>query len=195
MIGRLRGEVAFKSVEGAVIDVGGVGYDVRCPLTVVDRLPRVGEACTLSIHTHVREDQLVLYGFNNDDERALFRALTAVSGIGPKLALACLGGMDADTLTRAIVDEDIKRLSTIPGVGKRTAERIALELHEKLRGHVSTAARPEPLPDHLSDLESALRNLGYKPRDVEKLVEGLRAQAEGMDFEALLREALKRMST
>lgn len=193
MIGRLRGEVAHKSVEGAVVDVGGVGYDVRCPLTVMDRLPRVGEACTLSIHTHVREDQLVLYGFSTDDERALFRALIGVSGIGPKLALACLGGMDAERLVEAIVDEDVKRLTTIPGIGKRTAERIALELREKLRGRAG-GPRPATKLDHLADLESALRNLGYKPKEVDKLVEGLRAEAAGLDFEALLREALRRLN-
>ncbi len=194
MIGRLRGTLARKSVEGVLIDVAGVGYEVQCPLTVVDHLPPEGAACTLSIHTHVREDALVLFGFRNDAERTLFRLLVGVTGVGPKLALACLGGMDAERLGRALADGDVKRLSTIPGIGKRTAERLILELREKA-ARLGTPGRPTtPATAHLDDLDSALRNLGYKPKDVETLVAGLAEGATDSSFEELLREALKRLN-
>ena len=196
MIGRLRGILALKSVESVLIDIQGVGYEVRCPLSVIDRLPRKSEPCTLSIHTHVREDQITLFGFIDSDQRALFRQLTTVSGIGPKLALACLGGLDSAALQRAIIDEDIKRLVGIPGIGKRTAERLVLELRDKLRKTVPITSGPAPITSsHLDDLSSALCNLGYKPKVVDTLLDGLREDAKDMDFEALLREALKRLSS
>lgn len=193
MIGRLRGTVARKSVESVLIDVGGVGYEVLCPLTVLDRLPPEGSPATLAIHTHVREDQLTLFGFVDEDERGLFRLLTSVTGIGPRMALACLSGMNAEALTQALVDQDIKRLSTIPGVGKRTAERLSLELRDKVR-FARPSTRPTPAATHLDDLDSALRNLGYKPKDVEVLIAGLREEAGELGFEALLREALRRLN-
>ncbi len=195
MIGRLRGTLAHKGVEGVLIDVGGVGYEVQCPLTTLDRLPPEGQACTLTIHTHVREDVLTLFGFGDAAERALFRSLTGVSGVGPKLALACLSGMDGPTLTNALAEGDVKRLSTIPGIGKRTAERLVLELKEKV-GRSGMPGRPAPTAGGavLADLESALCNLGYKPKDVEKLIAGLAADAAGQSFEALLREALRRLN-
>ncbi|MCA9540439.1 MAG: Holliday junction branch migration protein RuvA, partial [Myxococcales bacterium] len=175
MIGRLRGEVAEKTAEGVVLDVGGVGYEVRCPLTVLDRLPRVSQACTLAIHTHVREDQITLFGFHDDEERRLFRLLIGVSGIGPRLALACLSGLDAEAFAAAVANEDVRRLSSIPGIGKRTAERVVLELKEKigrLPGRPATGGSPA-----LADLESALGNLGYRPKEVEQLVAALGPQA------------------
>ncbi len=195
MIGRLRGTVARKAVEGVLVDVQGIGYEVVCPLSVLDVLPRTGEACTLSIHTHVREDQITLFGFADEDQRALFRMLISVTGIGPRLGLACLSTMTTDVFADAVASEDVKRLSTIPGVGKRTAERLVLELREKVRrvaggGPVSTGGNQV-----LDELDSALRNLGYKAKDVEKLIGGLREEAEGKDFEALLREALRRLNS
>ncbi len=191
MIGRIRGELVHKSVASVIVETGGVGYEIVCPLTVLDHLPREGEACMLCIHTHVREDQITLFGFNDMDQRTLFRPLTTVTGVGPKLALACLGAMETSHLSTAIVEGDIKRLCTIPGIGKRSAERLALELKDKL--HVGVVGRPAPKSAHLDDLESALRNLGYKTREVDKLIEGLREEAASMDFEALLREALGRL--
>ena len=190
MIGRLEGIVLDKSAEGVLLGVGGVGYEVNCPLTVIDRLPRKGAECALSIHTHVREDQLSLFGFATVDERRLFRQLIGVSGIGPRLALACLSGMDAETLIGAIANADVKALSRTPGIGKRTAERIVLELKDKVGG---VPGRPVAHSGPLADLESALVNLGYAARDVEKLMAGLGDQAASMDFESLLREALKRL--
>jgi Holliday junction DNA helicase RuvA subunit/crossover junction endodeoxyribonuclease RuvC len=145
MIGRLSGTLVQKQVEAVVIDVGGVGYEVLCPLTVLERLPPEGATCVLSIHTHVREDQISLFGFSTPDERALFRQLIAVTGIGPKLAVACLSGLKAEAFARAVVDNDLKKLSGIPGVGKRTAERLVLELKDKLaRTTLGGAAVPAP---------------------------------------------------
>ncbi|MEZ4472406.1 MAG: Holliday junction branch migration protein RuvA [bacterium] len=194
MIGRLRGTLRQKLVEEVIVDVGGVGYAVHCPLSVLEALPREGEPAELVIHTHVREDQLVLYGFCDQDERALFRLLIGTTGIGPKLAMAALGGLSAERVARAIMDADVKALASIPGIGKRTAERIILELKEKVR--TLAPGRPVSVPtaaSHLDDLASALRNLGYPPREVEKLVAGLADQTE-LSFEALLREALRRLS-
>ncbi len=190
MIGRLKGVVAEKGMESILIDVGGVGYDVHCPLTVLERLPRAGDAITLSIHTYVREDQLTLFGFVDDRQRTLFRQLISISGVGPKIGLACLSGMDADTLSGAIAAGDVKRLSTIPGLGKRTSERIILELKEKMGGLAGAA------PTHnkvLDDLQSALVNLGYKAKSVEKLMAELASKADSMSFEELLKEALKQL--
>lgn len=190
MIGRLEGLVLDKSAEGVLVGVGGVGYEVLCPLTVIDRLPRKGATCTLSIHTHVREDQITLFGFADEAERRLFRQLIGVAGIGPRLALACLSGLDAEALAVAIANEDVKKLSSVPGIGKRTAERLIVEL----KGKVGVLpGRPPTRTHHLDDLESALRNLGYKPREIEQLITDLGEDAARLDFESLLREALKRL--
>ena len=192
MIGRLVGMIVSKGAEGVLIDIGGVGYDVRCPLTVLDRLPPKGEQCTLFIHTHVREDQLALFGFLSADERELFRLLITISGIGPKTGLACLSGMSSDALANAIANEDIKRLSGIPGIGRRTAERVILELKQKVHGTApGQDQKSNPIMD---DLESALKNLGYRAKDVDKLTASIGEKADQMSFEELLREALKQMS-
>lgn len=193
MIGRLRGTLGDKGADGALVDVGGVGYVVNCPLSVLDQLPSVGSECTLHIHTHVREDQITLFGFNDVEQRHLFRLLIAVSGIGPKLGLACLSGMDADGLRRAIGEGDIKRLSGIPGIGKRTAERLVLELREKVGIGPGLGSRPQK-SRAIDDLESALGNLGYKTKEVEKLLSALGPDANDMPFDALLREALRRLA-
>ncbi len=194
MIGRLRGEVARKAVESVLIDVGGVGYEVVCPLTVLDELPREGQQGTLSIHTYVREDQITLFGFLGDEQRALFRMLIGVNNVGPKLALACLSAMTPDQFSEAIASEDLRKLSGIPGVGKRTAERLVLELREKVQKVTIAARSPSPASGHLDDLESALRNLGYKGKAVDQLIEGLRDEAGELGFEGLLREALRRLN-
>ncbi len=195
MIGRLRGTLASKSVDGVVIDVGGVGYDVLVPLTVLDRLPPEGGDCALMIHTHVREDQITLFGFQEAGERAIFRQLLGISGIGPRLALACLS-LPGEELVRAIRDEDTKRLATLPGIGKRMAQRIVLELKDKLPALVGAIGAPPAAPKArpLEDLDSALRNLGYRPKDVETLVAQLADDAETLGFEDLLRKALQKLN-
>ena len=196
MIGRLSGTLVQKHVEAIIVDVGGVGYEVLCPLTVLERLPPEGSACTLSIHTHVREDQISLFGFSTVDERGLFRQLIAVTGVGPKLALTCLSGLKAEVFARAVVESDVKKLSGIPGIGKRTAERLILELKDKLaKLTLGGAAVPAPRTAHLDDLQSALCNLGYRVKDVELLVGQLSNESVESSFEGLLREALKRLNT
>lgn len=195
MIGRLAGTLVQKQVESVIVDVGGVGYEVTCPLTVLERLPPEGSPCVLSIHTHVREDQIALFGFTSVEERLLFRLLIAVSGIGPKLAVACLSGLKADAFARAAVDGDLRKLSGIPGVGKRTAERLVVELRDRLAKLQLGGAAPSASPAaHLDDLQSALCNLGYRPKDVETLVAELSRSATDRSFEGLLREALRRLS-
>ncbi len=195
MIGRLAGTLVQKQVEAVVIDIGGVGYEVTCPLTVLERLPPEGGTCVLSIHTHVREDQIALFGFSTGEERTLFRLLIAVSGIGPKLAVACLSGLKAEAFARAVVDGDLKKLSGIPGVGKRTAERLVVELRDKLAKLQLGGAAPTTAPaHHLDDLQSALCNLGYRVKDVETLVAEMSRSAVDQSFEGLLREALRRLS-
>lgn len=192
MIGQLTGTVSDKAPEGVMVDVAGVGYEVLCPLTVIDQLPPKGQAVRLSIHTHVREDQISLFGFNDSEQRRLFRLLIGINGIGPKIGLACLSGMDSDTLTDAIGAGDVKRLTTIPGLGKRTAERLVLELQDKV-GRRTGVSAPSGGQQMLSDLESALKNLGFKGKDVDILISELSEQAAEMSFESLLREALKRL--
>lgn len=195
MIGRLSGTLVQKHVESVIVDVAGVGYEVQCPLTVLERLPPEGQPCVLSIHTHMREDQLALFGFSSPEERGLFRQLIGVSGIGPKLALACLSGLKAEAFARAVVDNDLKKLSGIPGVGKRTAERLVLELRDKLaKLPLGGSAPPPPRTMHLDDLQSALVNLGYRQKDVETLVAKLTQESPETTFEGLLREALRRLT-
>ena len=188
MIGRLKGEVVDKGMESVVLDVNGVGYDVVCPLTVLEHIPPLGKIATLAIHTHVREDQITLFGFADTTQRTVFRQLISISGVGPKIGLACLSGMNADALTSAIASGDVKRLCTIPGLGKRTSERIVLELREKVGG---LAAAQTAQTGALQDLESALKNLGYKAKDVDQLIQEVAPKAESMSFEELLREALR----
>lgn len=195
MIGRIRGLLVHKSVETVIVEAAGVGYEIQVPLTVLDGLPPEGQECALTIHTHVREDQITLYGFDDFEARGLFRLLTTVSGVGPRLAIACLSALSADQLTGAILDENVKRLTGVPGIGKRTAERMILDLKEKLQkrtpsGRPSTTAEAAP---RLDDLESALRNLGYRPKDVEALIADLAKEAGSMTFEEMLRESLKRL--
>ena len=190
MIGRLRGKVADKGADGVLLDVGGVGYQLQCPLTVIDRMPRVDQECTLSVHTHVREDQITLFGFTDNDQRRLFRMLISVSNVGPKIGLGCLSGMDEDQLRGAISAGDVKRLSSVPGIGKRTAERIILELQDKMGPIRGTSSGNRAAFD---DLQSALTNLGYKAKDVDALINDFESDAADKSFEELLREALVKL--
>ena len=144
----------------------------------------------LIIHTHVREDQITLFGFNDAEQRRIFRLLISVSNVGPKIGLGCLSGLDKDSLHSAISTGDVKRLSSVPGIGKRTAERIILELRDKL-GPVG--GLPRGNSSHLDDLHSALVNLGYRTKDVDKLMGEFGPSAAEKSFEELLREALKKL--
>ena len=195
MIGRLSGVLVEKLVEAVIVESHGVGWEVHCPLSVLERLPPEGQPCVLVVHTLVREDVIALYGFQTSEERAVFRHLISVSGVGPKLAMACLGGLRAEVFVRAVVEEDLKKLSGIPGIGKRTAERLVLELKDKLARAAPAVPRTSGTPAaHLADLQSALTNLGYRPRDLEVLIASLEKETAGLGFEALLREALRRLN-
>src|SRR5919205_1744514 len=172
MIARLFGRVADKQPNRLIVDVAGVGYDVQVPLSTYYVTADVGGEMALRIHTHVREDQLALYGFATDLELTMFEKLIAVSGIGPKVALAVLSGIEPRDLVGAIQRSDLARLTAIPGVGKKTAERICVELRDRLPKAIeATPGSPE---DSLrEDLVSALANLGYHRQAIDKVLDKL----------------------
>lgn len=194
MIGFLRGVLIQKNPQELLLDVGGVGYRVLVPISTFCRLGDQGAQAQLLIHTHVREDQLVLYGFASPAELELFEKLIAVSGVGPKVALGVLSGIEADDLVHAIRGNDVARLTRVPGVGKKTAERLILELKDKLASfHTGTTEAQVPSPKR-SDLLSALANLGYSSAEADRAAaEALRLQPEGA-LGDLLREALRTIS-
>jgi Holliday junction DNA helicase RuvA len=191
MIARLSGKVLEKHPSRVIVDVGGVGYDVLVPLSTFYTCGDPGAAIALRIHTHVREDQLALYGFATDLELVMFEKLILVSGIGPKLALSVLSGIEPRDLAGAIQRNDLARLTAIPGVGKKTAERICVELRDRLPKTID--ASPASPGDSLrEDLVSALVNLGYHRQAIDKIVDKIvKADAK---FEDLLRLALKELS-
>jgi holliday junction DNA helicase RuvA len=191
MIGRLSGKIVEKTAEGAVIDTGGVGYDVTLPLRALAGLPALGEQATLWIHTHVREDELKLIGFSSAGDREAFRELLKVNGVGPKVALAIVGALPSSDLGRAIDAGDVKRLSAIPGIGKKTAERIVLELGGKLK--LGGEERVERASSELAEVSSALRNLGFKAARVDAAVAELGRTGAHGSFEELLRLGLARL--
>jgi Holliday junction DNA helicase RuvA len=193
MIARLSGTVLEKHPMRVVMDVGGVGYEVHVPLSSFAAVGDPGATLTLRVHTHVREDALMLYGFASALEQLVFERLIAVSGIGPKLALSVLSGLAPEELVQAIARADVARLTSIPGIGKKTAERIVLELKDKLAA-VATAGTLMAPAGPREDLVSALLNLGYHRPLAEKAVD--RALQDGPDrgFEPLLRAALKVLS-
>ena len=193
MIARLEGVLAEKSPEVVALDVHGVGYEVRVPLSTYFELPDEGKTVRLHIHTHVREDALQLYGFGSEIERVLFKLLISTSGVGPKLALAILSGLPASKLVAALRAGDLASLTGIPGVGKKTAERMVIDLREKALG-LEVAARPEqpPAPDTAAAAESALTNLGYPRPQAERAVRrALELVPEGAGLETLIKEALR----
>jgi Holliday junction DNA helicase RuvA len=195
MIARLFGRVAEKQPNRLIVDVSGVGYDVQVPLSTYYVSADIGGEMALRIHTHVREDQLSLYGFATELELTMFEKLIAVSGIGPKLALAVLSGIEPRDLAGAIQRNDLARLTAIPGVGKKTAERICVELRDRLPKAIEAA--PGSAEDSLrEDLVSALGNLGYHRQAIEKVLDKmLPASAKATArFEDVLRAALKDLS-
>jgi Holliday junction DNA helicase RuvA len=192
MIALLRGTLVEKHPNQAILDVGGVGYDVTVPISTFSKLPQVGGETTLRIHTHVREDTLALYGFLTQDERNLFEKLIGVSGIGPGLAVKVLSGMPAADLLNAIRRNEIERLVRIPGVGKKTAERMVLELRDKLPAPADEGAASAPSLSQLDeDVLSALLNLGCGRPAAEAAVRKARAGGAPEDFEPLFRKALE----
>jgi Holliday junction DNA helicase RuvA len=192
MIGLLRGRLLEKRPNQVILDVGGVGYLVAVPLSTFAALGELHAEVTLLIHTHVREDALSLYGFLSQREKHLFELLLGASGVGPTLALKILSGMNVEELVPAIRGGDLARLTKIPGVGRKTAERMVLELRDKLESVAVEADTPAPAsPAGIeSDVKSALINLGYDERTAESAVSEARREAGASNFEKLLRLAL-----
>ena len=195
MIAHLTGTLIEKRVPRLVVDVGGVGYDVHVPLSTYYAVGDAGARVALRVHTHVREDAIQLFGFAAPLELALFERLIAVSGIGPKLALAVLSGIEPADLVRAIRQADLGRLTSIPGVGKKTAERIVIELRDRLPAGPADEVAPAGGADAdvREDLLSALGNLGYQRAAAEKAADRALARATDRTFEPLLRDALKEL--
>jgi Holliday junction DNA helicase RuvA len=194
LISYLRGRIFDKHPQRVTVDVNGVGYDVQVPLSTFYNLGDAGAEVTLRVHTHVREDALALFGFLTPLELELFERLISINGVGPKLALAVLSGIEPAELVRAVRLQDVARLTTIPGVGKKTAERIALELKDRLpKGLQADLTKPRAPEDDLKDdVISALLNLGYQRVAAEKVIE--KAAAEGGSFQDVLKRALRALA-
>ena len=196
MIALVRGKLAYKSIDHVIVDVGGVGYRLFIPLSTFYSLPEDGEV-SLFTHTHVREDALLLYGFLTLEEKELFVTLISISGIGPKLAVNVLSHIPVSELKIAITSGDIKRLSGLPGIGKKTAERLVLELKDKIEAVPGSAHSSESLDlgtpksgDLIDDIISALVNLGYKESQARKVLENMEL-APDVPMEEALKGALK----
>jgi Holliday junction DNA helicase RuvA len=194
MIAHLRGTLLSKRPNQAIVEAHGVGYDVAISVPTFSEMPEAGADVALHIHTHVREDALSLYGFLRLSEKQLFEKLLTVSGIGPKLAITILSGMPADEMVGAIRGGDLARLTRIPGIGKKTAERMVLELRDKLPATTgaaeTSAAMATPVEE---DVVSALVNLGYQRAAAEKALQTVRGKSS-QSFELLFREALGTLS-
>jgi Holliday junction DNA helicase RuvA len=193
MIGHLSGRLLRKEPQEVLVDVGGVGYRVTIPISTFYRLGEEGSPVSLRIHTHVREDALALYGFQSAGEEDLFTRLIGVAGVGPKLAVNILSGIEAQELTEALRSGDLPRLTRVPGVGKKTAERLILELKDKLPPSAHEPAPAAPLSGR-DDLVSALANLGYSRGEAERALDRAQAGAASHRFEDLLRAALQVLS-
>jgi len=195
MIAHLRGKLLSKHPNQAIVETGGVGYEVTISVPTFSDLPAAGSEVALHIHTHVREDALALYGFLRSSEKLLFEKLITVSGIGPKLAITILSGMAADEMVGAIRGNDVAKLTRIPGIGRKTAERMVLELRDKLPEVSSAAVTAMPAVTAVEeDVLSALVNLGYQRAAAEKALAGATRNGKSGTFDALFREALAALS-
>lgn len=194
MIAHLAGTLLEKHVQRLVVDVGGVGYDVLVPLSTFYAAGDPGSRVALRVHTHVREDAIQLFGFMTPLELSLFQKLIDVSGIGPRVALNVLSGIEPDDLIRAIRGNDVARLTRIPGVGRKTAERLVLELKDRLPQDGSGAAPAPEGDDVREDVLSALGNLGYQRHNVEKTVDKVLKAAGTRELEPVLREVLRELA-
>src|ERR1700758_5201499 len=191
MIAHLRGKLLAKHPNQAIVETAGVGYDVTISVPTFSDLPAIGAEVALHIHTHVREDAIALYGFLRPSEKVLFEKLITVSGIGPKLAITILSGMPADEMVGAIRGNDVARLTRIPGIGKKTAERMVLELRDKLPEASAAAVHAIPAMNATEeDVLSALLNLGYQRAAAEKALASATKSGKGGSFDSLFRESL-----
>lgn len=201
MIGRLRGNILEKQPPLVLLEANGVGYEVHMPMTCFYELPELGQEAIVFTHFVVREDAQLLYGFNDKQERALFRELIKVNGVGPKLALAILSGMSAQQFVSAVEREEITALVKLPGVGKKTAERLVVEMKDRFKGlngdlfnssseiSLPSAADNTPEADAEAEAVSALVALGYKPQEASRMVSKI--AKPGADCETLIRDALR----
>lgn len=195
MIGKLKGIVESKSTHDVLLDVNGVCYEIELPLSAAFALPAIGEPVSLHTHFVVREDAQLLYGFSSLQDRDTFRVLIKVNGVGPKLGIAILSGLSAADLARCVELEDVSALVKLPGIGKKTAERLLIELRDKLSSLAgdqsvgSVLSTAESAKDISSEAESALIGLGYKPVEAAKAIK--QHAGEGLELEALIRACLK----
>ncbi len=193
MIGRLKGILVYKQPPALMLDVNGVGYELEAPMSTFYELPSTGNEVTLVTHYAVKEDAVALYGFFRESERSLFRAITKVSGIGAKTALAILSGASVDDFARLVQSGDVASLKRIPGIGQKTAERIIVEMRDRVDGLSGSSgmfgAKVGGTPDPQAEASIALTQLGYKPVEVSRLVKD--AFSEGDNAEAIIRKALK----
>ena len=197
MIGRLQGILLTKQPPQLLLDVNGVGYEVDAPMSTFYQLPNTGETVVLHTHLVVREDAQLLYGFYSESERQLFRSLIKINGVGPKLALTILSGISFEEFTRCVMDDDAKALTALPGVGKKTAERLIIELRDKigkeLEAVLPSASGTTPSMQHMdnpvSDAVSALVSLGYKAQEASRMVRSI--ESEGLTTEEIIRESLQ----
>ena len=202
MIGRLSGTLIEKHPPWLVVDSGGVGYEIEAPMSTIYPLPETGQPVTLRIHQGIRDEVPVLYGFLTDGERDLFRALIRVNGVGPKMALAILSGISAAEFRRCVEQKDTATLTRLPGIGKKIAERLTLEMQDRVgdlgpaaAGGAGLPGRPEgsagpAADDPLAEAHAALVALGYRPAEAERLLQGL--EQDGASSETLIRAALQK---
>jgi Holliday junction DNA helicase RuvA len=203
VIGRLRGTLAEKQPPHLILDVNGLGYELEVPMTTLYRLPSVGEPLTLHTHLVVREDAQLLYGFASKRERDFFRELIRLNGVGPKLALALMSSLEVDELVRCVQSQDTSALTKVPGVGKKTAERLLVELKDRFKAWETVPAMFALVPNQPggpdvaavasaeTDAVSALISLGYKPQEASKAISAIKEK--GLSSEDLIRRALKGM--
>lgn len=192
MIGHLRGRLVRKAPPALIVDVGGVGYELEAPMSTFYRLPEVGSEVELHTHLVVREDAHLLYGFSTENERRLFRDLLRVTGIGPKIGLALLSGMDVDTFLFCVEAQDVDALTRIPGIGRKTAERLLIEMRDRIRalGQMPSATpRIDQPAGAQAEAFAALVALGYRPAEVTRLLKSV--DNEGAGTEELIRRALQ----
>lgn len=207
MIGRLQGQLLEKKAPEVLVDVNGVGYEVLVPMTTLYQLPEIGGKVTLSIHFAVSENSQALYGFYDKKDRELFRTLIKVSGVGPKMALAILSGMETDQLVSCVMEDNVAALVKVPGVGKKTAERLIIELRDKLKtwqvahsplAEMEAASQPQAggqgSNDIVAEAESALVALGYKPVEASKMVANVLRAHSVTRSEELIRLSLRSLS-
>jgi len=193
MIAHIRGKLIAKHPNQAIVEAAGVGYDITISVPTFSELSSVGAEVALHVHTHVREDAIALFGFIHPEEKQIFERLLSVSGIGPKLAITILSGMATAEMVAAIRGNDIAKLTRIPGIGKKTAERMVLELRDKLKDFGLQPAAPPASPME-EDVLSALTNLGYQRPLAEKAVATVMRNGGSKEFDALFREALGLLS-